>query len=132
MKTTILLTTIYLLFTINCFSQPKTDTLTVAISETESDSVDLNGLDLLAIQFPATMTSDTVFIQDKNLKTGTFQDVYYTSSEGEVIRTHIVVQAGAKVFINPMMTFGLGRYARFVTIDAEAAARGLISFKGHR
>lgn len=125
------------LFIVNCSllivnaQHNETDTLNVANNGTFSDSTDLGNFELLAIEFPATLTSDTVFIQTKNIKTGTFKNVYYISATGVKIRAHIVVQASSIVFINRDMTFGLGRYARFVTDDAESGARILISHKGY-
>ena len=109
------------------------DTLLVDVSEstTLSDSTDLGQQKLLAIIFPAAMTSDTVFVQDKNLPGETFQDVYYTDQSGKKIRVHVVVQLGKKVQVNPIMTFGLSRYVRFVTDDAEAADRLLVAEKGN-
>lgn len=132
MKTLILIIAYCLLLTAYCFPQHnETDTLSVANNGTLSDSTDLGNFKLLALEFPATMTSDTVFVQDKNTDTGTFDDVYFLSSSGTKTRVHIVVQAGKKVMIHPLMTFGLGRYVRFVTDDAEGGARVLVAHKGY-
>lgn len=109
---------------------PITDTLTVDSAGVVIDSVDLGQQDLLAVEFPATMNSDTVFIKTKNLPGADFIDAYYTDNSGEKKRCYVIVEAGAVVGVHPIMTYFLGRYISFVTNDVEDNDRTFITHKG--
>jgi len=97
---------------------------TIAASGTNGIGFDMDFDRLTGILFPATMTSDTVFIQTADtLKSESFVDAYYTQSTGTQIRMHIVVQAGKQVGFPPLWAEQLRRHVRIVSDDAEAAKR---------
>lgn len=110
-----------------------TTSATIDSLGTNSSAVDLwsgGQADLLGIGFPATVTSDTVFIQGRWSTTGAWKDIYYLSSSGEKIRAHVVVDTGDIVLIHPLMIFGVPRYIRIVSDDAEADDRVFTIYKG--
>lgn len=97
---------------------------TIAASGTNGVGADMDFNRLTGILFPATMTSDTVFIQTADtLKGESFVDAYYTQSTGTQIRMHVVVQAGKQVGFPPLWAEQLRRHVRIVADDAEAAKR---------
>lgn len=131
MKNLLFITSFFLLLTACLFAKiPETDTLAVDSAGVAIDSVDLGQMDLLAVEFPATMNSDTVFIKTKNLPGADFEDAYFMDNNLEKHRAFVLVEAGAIVAVHPIITYYLGRYIYFVPDDVEDNDRTFIAHKG--
>jgi len=120
-----------LLAGINYAQFPDSIAVTIDSLGVNSSIADLNGEKLLSVGFPATVTSDTFFVQTRQTTTGAWQNVYYTGSTGSKTRLIILTQASSLVSFHPDQTFHILRYVRIVADDAEADDRTLTVYKGN-
>lgn len=117
-----------MLFALPVFAQFQDSTAAVIDSNaTASVWVDVGTHKLLSIHFPATVTSDTFFVQTTadTIGGGLAKDVYITTTGSAQARLIILSQASSICGLNPLGSDVLKRYVRVIADDAEGDVRTL-------
>ena len=93
-------------------------TVNIASSQQLSDTIDAEGMTLVGIRLPATLTGATFSIQESDNLAGTYRDVYNTN--GSLFS--FTVAANRTVLFNPSDLAGL-RFIKLKSAATEAAQR---------
>lgn len=102
--------------------QPNFETATIAISTTDSGWVDLAGKQLVAVVFPATMTSTSIKYRGRYLSTGSGNIIAQKNSTADYQTSFA---ASEWVPLDVDVFCGVGQ-VQIVAASSEAAARTII------
>ena len=100
--------------------RPRTKTVTIAATETESDVLDLDLYQIAALGMPAAWTSADITLKAAPERDGTFLDVY--DDEGEKVTIKVAANRVVVIDKGVIATAGL-KYVKLVSSVAQDADR---------